>query len=314
MTDETPKQQECPPPRTREAVDCWLRRWGRGDVVEGKEPLTRNDVERLIEANGGTAKDLDLSRRNVRGIDLHEMNLSCAKLQGADLRHATLDGANFEGPGAGQQTDMEGVKLFGARVTDRTELRRVQWGKKVILGDESGMGAREDKKWGECVEVYRTLKHWYQRIGDNDTAGRFYYRELECQRKQVWQEWREIFRRSLETVKKFREVARRSWEVVKYCGYEQLFGYGERPWRVVRAAVVIILGLAVAYYLLGSFVDPIRFLDALYFSAVSFSALGYGGWAPNPEGWARYMGVAESFLGVFTIALFLVTFTRKMVR
>ena len=41
----------------------------------------------------------------------------------------------------------------------------------------------------------------------------------------------------------------------------------------------------------------------------------YGEWAPHPQGWAgKFLGVGESLIGVFMMALFLVTFTRKMTR
>jgi len=43
--------------------------------------------------------------------------------------------------------------------------------------------------------------------------------------------------------------------------------------------------------------------------------LGYGSWVyPEPESWAKGLGAAEAALGVSMIALFLVTFTRKMTR
>jgi hypothetical protein len=56
---------------------------------------------------------------------------------------------------------------------------------------------------------------------------------------------------------------------------------------------------------------------SLYFSAVSFTAIGYGGWvtgADAPSTWTKWFGVTESFIGVFLIALFLVTFTRRWTR
>ena len=56
--DEASQQQDCPPPHTREAVECWLRKWGRDAVIDGKEPLTKEDIERLTEANGGTSEGL----------------------------------------------------------------------------------------------------------------------------------------------------------------------------------------------------------------------------------------------------------------
>jgi hypothetical protein len=92
-----------------------------------------------------------------------------------------------------------------------------------------------------------------------------------------------------------------------------LCGYGERPMRALVSAIVIVFGLATIYFAAGA-LKPNTFLDSLYYSAVSFTALGYGGWAPQPSGWIKGLGVVESFVGVFMMALFLVTFTRKMTR
>jgi uncharacterized protein YjbI with pentapeptide repeats len=96
MPDETQDQKEKGPlPRSREAVDWWLKKWGRDSVVEGIEPLTREDVERLIGVNGGTAQGLDLFSRNMQGIDLIRVNLEGANLTGATLKGAQLRGANL---------------------------------------------------------------------------------------------------------------------------------------------------------------------------------------------------------------------------
>jgi len=90
-------------------------------------------------------------------------------------------------------------------------------------------------------------------------------------------------------------------------------GYGEKPLRVITWAVFTIFGLAAAYYFWGTF-DTKSFADTLYYSVASFTALGYGQWAPQPTGWAQGMGAVEAVIGVFSMALFLVTFTRKMTR
>jgi hypothetical protein len=70
MDEEEREEKQGPLPRSREAVDWWMKKWGRDAVVEGKEPLTREDVERLIEVNGGKAEGLDLNFRDMRGINL----------------------------------------------------------------------------------------------------------------------------------------------------------------------------------------------------------------------------------------------------
>ena len=77
-------------PRSKEAVDCWLKQWGRDDALSGIEPMSRKDVERLICVNGGTADGLDLAFRNLNSANLSEMDLRGACFKGADLGHADL--------------------------------------------------------------------------------------------------------------------------------------------------------------------------------------------------------------------------------
>ena len=72
-----------------------------------------------------------------------------------------------------------------------------------------------------------------------------------------------------------------------------------------------IFGSAVAYSLFGGLDLPY----SLYFSVISFTALGYGSWVNiRPEGWVQALGATESFIGVFMMALLLVTFVRKWTR
>ena len=92
-----------------------------------------------------------------------------------------------------------------------------------------------------------------------------------------------------------------------------LFGYGEKWQRILIWIAGVIFGLAGAYHFWGSFSSS-SFWDTLYYSATSFSALGYGNWAPEPTGWAKGMGAAEAFIGVSMMALLLVTFVRKWTR
>lgn len=114
------KQEKGPLPRTREAVDWWLRKWGR------TEPLIREDVERLVEVNGGTAVGVDLSMRDMstidlmiedqRGVgiwfDLGGGHLREANLQGARLALATLTGADLS------RTNLGGANLIQADLRD----------------------------------------------------------------------------------------------------------------------------------------------------------------------------------------------------
>ena len=166
-----------------------------------------------------------------------------------------------------------------------------------------------DKRSGESLDPYRDLKQWHQHNGDYDTAGRFHYREWECKRKLAQQE------------KRWRET-------VLHWVYRLTSGYGEDPWRVIAAGAAVIFVFALAFYLpyilpqgwspclkMGCWeIFGSGIWKSLYFSGVSFTALGYGFSETIPDGWTRYLGVVESLIGISLIALFLVTFTRKMTR
>ena len=107
---------------------------------------------------------------------------------------------------------------------------------------------------------------------------------------------------------------------VKLVGHNLLrftAGYGERPLRTVLWAGSVVLLFAVLSMLFGDLKCEQRnctVLDSLYFSTISFSAVGYGSWAPAPNQVGQFLGVFESFLGVFTMALFVTLFVRKMSR
>jgi len=318
-----------------------------------EKPLTREDVLKLIEENGRTAKGLDLSGKvfeegiDLRGLNLNGIILNGARfpdkyqetehkifvqpaqlqfvdLQGAQLKEAVLAGVHLQGAklmraqlqkahlilanlqGATlrwaelygtdlsdtqlQGTDLyksklEGAYLHRAKFSSDTRLEDADWGS-YILGEETkGL-------FDLATATYRQLKVWYANAGISDIAAKFYYREKEVNRKSL--KWYSRHRLALEF-------------------FRALFGYGEEWKRVLYWIVVVILSFAAAYYFWGSFTSS-SFWDTLYYSAASFTALGYGNWAPQPTGWAKGMGAAEAIIGVFMMALLLVTFVRKWTR
>jgi len=319
-------------------------------VVEPLPPhagkrLTREDVERLIAEHGGpegldlrradlrlvwlSERDLhraSLSRANLRnaflsGANLQEASLDTADLSHADLREADLQAANL------QQANLQGARLEGANLQaarlagaslqradlshvnlQQADLRQSDLRRAPLVHATLRDANVDNANWGDYVlgeeatyqhfdaaaSSYRTLKQRHTEAGMYDIAGEFHYREMEARRKLAWEE-------------------RRLPYALAMYALRFLYGYGERPERVIYSAATVVFGLTLAHWLFGTVAGG--FLDALYYSAVSFPPLGYGEWAPEPQGWAgRFLGAGESFLGVFMMALFLVTFTRKMTR
>jgi hypothetical protein len=314
-------------------------------MTEEEKPLTKEEVLKLIEEHGGPQR-LDLSGKNLKEIDLSDKagqrihlpgiilrraNLQGANLQGAflgnaDLNSANLLGANLQGSFLVKAdlrdadlitaelqgailtfAKLQGACLFGAEISQATDFEDTDWGNYIL--DEEKMHP------SLAVGTYRMLKMWHTNAGMYDKAGEFFYREMTVRRKAFWlgdtvrQPLRKLVRpfKPKELLKALlpQKPLQWSWSML----YNVLCGYGERPLRVVASAAVVVLGLAGIYS-----ASALSFPSALYHSAVSFTAVGYGLWVSNPEGWVKGLGAAEAFVGVFMMALFLITFVRKMTR
>src|SRR6266851_4419432 len=74
------------------------------------KPLTREDVERLLQETGSSTK-LVLNGCNLGGIDLSGLDLSSSSLYGADLSGANLSGANLS------QAKLDFANLSGANLS-----------------------------------------------------------------------------------------------------------------------------------------------------------------------------------------------------
>ena len=95
-----------------------------------------------------------------------------------------------------------------------------------------------------------------------------------------------------------------------------IWGHGERPSRTLATCLVIILLSAVLYgfgrIIIGGVVSRPGFMDALYFSVITFSTVGFGD--VTAVGLSRIVVMVESLSGIFTIPIFIVGFSRKYLR
>ena len=225
-------------------------------------------------------RDADLTGAKFGEIEGETLLLAMpdnTDFRGANLFRANFKGCYFYG------TKLEGACIRGADILE-AHLEEADWGSYVI-------GEENRKDFYSAESIYRGLKRWYNNAGRYDVAGEFFFREMTVRRKvMVW--WPNPLNRASSKI------------------ISMLCGYGERPSQVVISALVVIFGLAIAYVYGG-----MNLPYSIYFSAVSFTALGYGSWAYTPpSNWVQGLGAFESFIGVFMMALFLVTFIRKMTR
>jgi len=221
---------------------------------------------------------------HLEGADLRDTHLERADLRNADLQevrlqHAQLQEANLT------RSNLEGANLHETEFSDDTNFVRVYWGDYII-------GEERKEQFLRATDIYRRLKQWHTIAGMYDIAGKFYYREREASRKGA-RHWND------------RAAGWLSWAV---------FGHGEGWKRILFWIAGFILLFALTYYAIGSIWDWSAFGNSLYFSAVSFTALGYGSWVQVTNNWIKGLGAFESLVGISMMALLLVTFVRKWTR
>ena len=204
------------------------------------------------------------------------------------------------------------VDFEGARIKD-TVFRR---------DHIEGYIIQENKKsYDKAKEIYITLKNNFHSIGRYDDESWAFKKEKDMERKSNCH---------------FKTLHKWLWS----CFLNAIYGYGEKPWNVVIAAGVVILFSALLFSLIGIGNPEIielkgiavhqnsgnifdlaskgllknnvirNFPDSLYFSAITFTTLGYGDFRPL-EGWGRILAGSEAFIGAFMMALFVYTFARR---
>ena len=252
---------------------------------------------------GAKLQDADLSQADLQYTTLVGSDLQGAKLCQADLRDAYLDKADLRGADL-SHSKLKGTSLMNVRLDEHTNLDDVIWDDDHI-SDLEQKGLYQKGLYKEAQTSYRQLKTRIQNRGEYGIAGEFHYREWECKRKLAWRDGPK-------------------WEGIRLLIPRFLFGYGERNWRVAWTGALVMLIFTIAYFPYSrSFCFDgqcwqhfgIALGKAVYFSGVSFTAVGYGEWVKTPDTTVlRYLGFLESLIGVLLTALFLVTLTKKMMR
>ena len=257
---------------------------------EAKFPTSfKREIVEGADLRGSHLEKADLTKAHLERAELHETYLEGANLRDAHLEDALLWDTHLEGANL-MRAHLEGANLMRTKFSADVNLEDVDWGN-YILGEE------KDGYFDTAVDTYRRLKAWYSQSGYDDTAAKFYYREREANRKAL-----KLFSKSSWRHRLALEFIYRGW------------GYGEGWKRILFGWIPgLILLFALIYFGIGT-LTPNTFLSSLYYSAVSFTALGYGSWVKDASGWVKGLGAFEALVGVSMMALLLVTFVRKWTR
>jgi len=316
------EDDSCTEPRAQNSSFCLLH----DPNLDKTNPEIRKKILKAIESgqslNGAHLEGMDLShvdlsgrwliRANLKNANLERANCEHAHLYGADLRGANLFNANFHQANL-KETNMEGAHLLEAKL-EEAKVLGILWGRNnKIVNEKEGERLEKRKDFSQAKETYREAEEIYRNIrtrlmtaGIPREAGEFFYREMVVKRKQS-----PLF-----------SFKRMSSKIV-----DILCGYGEKAYRVLTSAVLLIFICSVLYFIFGVHhegtilvINPENglwenlhhYALTVYYSIVTFTTLGYGDIAPF--GPSRVVASLEAFLGSFMIALFVVVFVRKALR
>jgi len=271
-------------------------------IKDGKKNFSRADLSgaEIFDANleglefvGADLSNSDLTHCNLRGADLTKAKLVKSRLWNADLTGANLSEADLTGSDLSNAC-LYNTKLWHADIKDVKSLsmRNFSPGAKQNAGakiDESGPLSSE--------ESYRALKNYFLYNGMYNDASWAAFKEKTMERMML---------------KKIR-----SWHYIPSLFMNISCGYGEKPYRIVTSSLVTIFGFAAIFWSFRGIQNALypacalTWSDYLYYSAITFTTVGYGDIIPKASSFFRLMAAAESFLGVFLTGLFIFTLARK---
>ncbi|HEV2460334.1 MAG TPA: pentapeptide repeat-containing protein [Ktedonobacterales bacterium] len=226
-------------------------------------------------------------------------------LQPSDMHLAFLDNATSLHRAVLGDLKLGGIRLADVRWND-VNAARTSWREVRVTRDEliarsqyALSGAKKDaarrlEEYQTTVRAYRQLAILLRSQGLNEDSDRFAYRAQLLQKV----------------------VLRRQRQWIRLVGsslLDLIAGYGYKPMRSLFAYLLVVLGFAVAYYLVAAqvavFMPP---LAALVFSVTSFHGRGFmpGENMPltNP---LTVLAAAEAIIGLLIEITFIATFTQR---
>ena len=170
--------------------------------------------------------------------------------------------------------------------------------------------------YGDDETFWRFIKRTAQESGHYHLAGESFYNER-CAYL-----WRKFRGPGYETLPRLKKLARHLTGIrllPELVFGRWLFGYGERPARVLTASLLVIVLCALFYFAFGSVLyrgttTAGSFLQSLYFSTITFTTLGFGDLHPEPGHLTRYIAMFEALAGACLMALFVVSLAKRYSR
>lgn len=215
----------------------------------------------------------------------------------------------------------KGVNFTGVTFSGRCDFAGAFARNKSVPHYEGVIFSR--KSFGNDASFWRFIKQVCQEAGYYQQAGECFYRER-C--AHLWHRFRGFNYDKLSNPKKAIRCLLGIRFLPELVFGRLLFGYGERPVRVLAAGAMIIFACSLFYGSQAAHFafqyglenahpsDHLTFQEGLYYSTVTFTTLGFGDIYPAADLLTRAVTMVESLAGACLMALFVVSLAKRFSR
>ena len=311
---------------TRERVEQIVVLLHRGDRA-ALEKYLADEVPTVTHATDPPGS-LDLKGLHFKSlpyrVDLGRVSFEGLNLWSSRFEDVSLNGARFKGCALGLSSFVDAY-LRGVEVVDcdmhgctftrsilqkmrfkRTDLKYSSWTGCAIDIAAFPEELEEERKgaFAAARDVYKALRLDLNAAGDTAGASWAAYRQQQLARREL-------------------KASGRRMRYLLSLTLDALWGYGERPLRLLAFSLVFCVIWALLYFVSGLHVngqcvavwtvqDKLGHLfQCLYFSFVTFTTLGYGDLSPCTVP-GRTLAMIQAFAGVFIMGLFVSANVRKL--
>jgi len=264
--------------------------------------------------DGANLSSTNFSNANLMGVSMERVQLNRSELLGTNLIGTKLFGALLGDARINRKTTFWLDQEEKSEITNNSPLpvRLLRQFKRTLrklsgrrgtdpfcVYDPRYRGKDGEDDLEKAAEVYGTLETLAQENSLPVLASECFLGRKDIQLKQYWQDgnWMMVSRSLVPNM-----VAR----------------YGDSPLRVLLTGLTTVTISGVLYYHFELIENtqsdaPLTMIDSIYFSALTFTTLGYGDFNPtNTAGQA--LAVAETSVGVILLAILVFVFGRRATR
>lgn len=248
-------------------------------------------------------ENLDLALVVLNNCSISNLHISNSSLQQWQFNFCGVNGKAYD-------TDFRMVSIYGGYFN-------LDFNACTFYNVDARQSSKNDLSF---ENTYRTFKKIYAEHGDDKKAIEYFLLEKSMERQRIRKEIFLYPQASLfKQTKKEKLITQAKHSLLFTIKYFFLWlndfywGYGRKPFRVVRNSIGLIFLFALIYLMAHSNINmppketSFSFLDSIYYSTVTFTTLGYGDFTPS--GFLRIVSAIEACLGGLSLGFLVAAFS-----